>query len=77
MARQQLFTSFEVYNFKKALAQYRVKEVFILQNIQHYLDTVTEDTFHMNPIEFIEDLERIVKRPADSFLTDFEMRGCK
>ena len=50
MARQQLFTSFEVYNFKKALAQYRVKEVFILQNIQHYLDTVTEDTFHMNPL---------------------------
>ena len=77
MPKQQLFTTFEVYNFKKALAQYRVKEVFILQNIQRYLATVAEDTFHLNPIEFIEDLERIVKQPADSFLTDFEARGCK
>lgn len=82
-----LFTNDDIQSFKSALSSYSAKEKALIEKCSRYrsycekcIASSSDESSRFSFISMSNLLEQVLidlRTPADIFLTDFEMKGCK
>lgn len=74
MACKTMYTQYDIYAYKCALARHAAKTNYLVDKWTRRLDNQLSGDSQISRIiqEFVTDLQL----PADMYLSEFEMRGC-